>query len=153
MSSQARSGAGVSWMPLAFWILGLGNLANGLWMLFWPEGWYHDLPAGVPDTGPLNLHFVRDLGAAFVTMAAVFFATARNAQRHRGVVIGIGCWYVLHSIIHLYDVWAGLLDTHHLVEDIPLVYIPTVILIVLSHPRWWADGGEIASSGLRPSSQ
>ena len=139
MSNASTSGhAGASWMPVAFWILGIGNLVNGLWMLFWPEAWYHDLPAGVPDTGPLNLHFVRDLGAAFLTMAIVLFVSAPVAQRRRGALLAIACWYVLHSIIHIVDVARGLLDPHHLLLDFPLVYLPTIILLVLSGPRWWA---------------
>ena len=144
-NGESGGGAGVSWMPAAFVILGLGNLANALWMLLSPESWYHDLPAGVPDTGPLNLHFVRDLGAAFFTMAVAFFVSAPKAQQRRGVVLAVGLWYVLHSIIHLYDVAVGHLDTHHLLLDFPLVYMPTLILIVLAFPRWWA----VSSPGAR----
>src|SRR5581483_2403752 len=51
-------------MRLAYTILGLLNVANGVWMLLAPASWYYRLPAGVPDTGPLNPHFVRDVGAA-----------------------------------------------------------------------------------------
>ena len=141
-NGNSPNGAGASWMPAAFWILGLGNVANALWMLFSPESWYHDLPAGVPDTGPLNFHFVRDLGAAFFTMAVAFFVAAPKAQRCRGVVLAVGLWYVLHSIIHLYDVAVGNLDAHHLLLDFPLVYAPTLILIVLAFPRWWAAPAE-----------
>ncbi len=32
--------------------IGLGNLANGFWMLLAPENWFQNLPAAVPDTGP-----------------------------------------------------------------------------------------------------
>ena len=142
----SQNGAGVSWMPAAFWILGLGNLANAIWMLVSPYTWYHDLPAGVPDTGPLNYHFVRDLGAAFFTMAVAFFVSAPKAQQRRGVVLAVGLWYVLHSIIHLYDVAAGHLDAHHLLLDFPLVYLPTLILIVLSQRRWWASSSPAAGA-------
>jgi len=63
---------------IAFWVLGFGNLANGLWMLFWPEVWYHDLPVGIPDSGPLNLHFVRDLGAAYLPTIILLVLSARR---------------------------------------------------------------------------
>ena len=43
-------------MQLAFWVIGVLNLSNGLWMLFAPEHWYHHLPAGVPDTGAFNVY-------------------------------------------------------------------------------------------------
>ena len=55
-----------------------GSLANGLWMLFAPAHWYQNLPAGVPDTGPLNVHFVRDIGAAFATASRTYAAVASS---------------------------------------------------------------------------
>src|SRR5213593_2154411 len=72
-------------MGLLFWVLGLLNVANGLWMLATPARWYHDLPAGVPDTGPLNLHFVRDIGSAFTTIGVAFCVAAVRPQARRGV--------------------------------------------------------------------
>ena len=56
---------GWGWLLLVF---GLGAVANALWMLADPLRWYHDLPAGVPDTGPFNPHFVRDIGCAFLAV-------------------------------------------------------------------------------------
>ena len=56
-------------MRVLLWILGMMSAANGVWMLATPAAWYHGLPAGVPDTGPLNVHFVRDVGSAFATFA------------------------------------------------------------------------------------
>ena len=41
---------------------------NGAWMLWDPIHWYHTLPAAVPDSGPLNEHFVRDIGCAFTLL-------------------------------------------------------------------------------------
>jgi hypothetical protein len=32
----------------------LGNFFNAFWMLGFPVHWYFNLPAGVPDFGPLN---------------------------------------------------------------------------------------------------
>ncbi|MEO8115730.1 MAG: hypothetical protein ABI655_15180, partial [Phenylobacterium sp.] len=48
--------------------LGLLLAANGLYMLFAPAPWYGAVP-GVPSTGPFNPHFVRDIGAAYLTAA------------------------------------------------------------------------------------
>ena len=47
--------------------IGLGLLlaANGFLMLADPAGWYAIVP-GVPETGPLNPHFVREIGRAHV---------------------------------------------------------------------------------------
>ncbi len=65
------------------WRIGLllgavANLANAAWMLVDPAGWYLYLPAAVPDTGPFNAHFVRDVGSAFAVMGlALAFGALR----------------------------------------------------------------------------
>lgn len=46
-------------MGTLFWIFALLSAGNGLWMLVAPQSWYYHLPAGVPDTGPFNHHFVQ----------------------------------------------------------------------------------------------
>ncbi|MDH3727746.1 MAG: hypothetical protein OER77_09455 [Myxococcales bacterium] len=50
---------------IVFALFAAGNLANGLWMLVNPGHWYIHLPANVPGSGPLNEHFVRDIGCIF----------------------------------------------------------------------------------------
>lgn len=54
-------------LVLGLLLFGLGNVGNTLWMLASPTSWYLEVPASVPDFGPLNAHFVRDLGAMFPT--------------------------------------------------------------------------------------
>jgi predicted anti-sigma-YlaC factor YlaD len=124
-------------MQAIFWILGLMNLANGLWMLLAPEAWYHDLPAGVPDTGPLNLHFVRDIGAAFTTIGIAFLAAAVRPSHRRGVLLAATVFYVLHALVHVTDLASGRLHAEHWLIDLPGVFLPAVLLVVLSLPRWW----------------
>src|SRR5207244_12087392 len=96
-------------MRAIFRILGWLNLANGLWMLLAPAGWYHHLPAAVPDTGPLNPHFVRDIGAAFVTIGAVLLLAAPS----RGVLLAVPLFSVLHPPVHLPDLPAARLAPGH----------------------------------------
>ena len=47
-------------------LLGIALIVNAFWMLAGPMHWYEEVPAGVPDTGPFNPHFVRDIGCAFL---------------------------------------------------------------------------------------
>jgi hypothetical protein len=124
-------------MQALFWVFGLMNLGNGLWMLFAPEAWYHDLPAGVPDTGPLNLHFVRDIGAAFTTIGVAFLVGARDPYRHRGVLVAAALFFVLHAAVHVADLASGRLQAEHWLIDLPGVFVPAILLVVLSLPRWW----------------
>ncbi|MEM9623476.1 MAG: hypothetical protein AAF993_17655, partial [Pseudomonadota bacterium] len=48
-------------------LLGVLMLGNGIFMLFGPESWYWLVP-GVPDRGPFNQHFVRDIGFIYGLM-------------------------------------------------------------------------------------
>ena len=120
-----------------FWVLGLLNLANGLWMLAAPASWYHGLPAAVPDTGPLNVHFVRDIGAAFTTIGVALWLAAPAARHHAGVLRATALFYGLHALVHVADLCGGRLAPAHWAVDFPGVFLPAIVLAVLSLPRWW----------------
>jgi hypothetical protein len=124
-------------MHIVFGIFALLGIANGLWMLLAPMNWYLHLPAGVPDTGPFNHHFVQDIGAAFLTLGAAFaVATARPACR-RGVALAGALFMTLHAVVHLVDLLAGRLHARHWTLDLPGVFLPAIVLLVLCLPRWW----------------
>ncbi|TMA37348.1 MAG: DUF4345 domain-containing protein [Deltaproteobacteria bacterium] len=124
-------------MSLFFRLFGLVNVANGLWMLAAPASWYHGLPAEVPDTGPLNVHFVRDIGAAFTTIGVALWLAAPAARRHVGVLRATALFYGLHALVHVSDLCAGRLAAGHWLVDFPGVFLPAIVLGVLSLPRWW----------------
>src|SRR5215831_10035016 len=75
---------------LVAWVLELGLAANGLAMLEVPANWYAMVP-GVVDTGPFNVHFVRDIGIAYVVAGAALVWFAKAAY---GAVGGAG-WRVV----------------------------------------------------------
>ncbi|MEW6271806.1 MAG: DUF4345 family protein [Thermodesulfobacteriota bacterium] len=120
-----------------FYVFGAMNVANGLWMLLAPADWYHDLPAGVPDTGPLNTHFVRDIGAAFLTIGVAFVVAARWPAMRRGVLLFSTMFYVLHAAVHVADLVGGHVHAGHWLIDLPGVWLPAVVLLVLCLPRFW----------------
>ncbi|MGH7899089.1 MAG: hypothetical protein ACREQQ_14130 [Candidatus Binatia bacterium] len=116
---------------LLLWPLALLNVLNGVWMLADPGGWYHGIPAGVPDTGPLNPHFVRDIGAVFVMMGvALHWAAIRPAYRIPlvGVVV---LWSGLHALVHAWETFGGTLPAHHWAMDFPAVYLPAALLAAM----------------------
>lgn len=132
-------------MRAIFLFLAVTNVANGLWMLLLPQRWYHDLPAGVPDTGPLNTHFVRDLGAAFFTIGvALLVASSRPAMR-RPVLLFSTLFYVLHAAIHVRDLLAGQLHGGHWLIDLPGVFLPALVMVVLCLPRFWTGARQAAT--------
>ena len=128
-------------MTIVFAAIALLNIANGLWMLISPASWYHRLPAGVPDTGPFNHHFVQDIGAAYLTAGIAFAVAAARPGCRRGVTMAAGLFFVLHAIVHVLDLLAGRLHARHWTLDIPGVFLPAVILVVLCLPRWWRARG------------
>src|SRR5437879_1241362 len=77
------------------------------------------LPASVPDTGPLNVHFVRDIGAAFCTIGIALCVAAPQAQRHRGVILAASIFFVLHALVHVADMVSGRLHHNHWLIDFP----------------------------------
>lgn len=121
------------WMVVA--VIGLGGAANGIWMLLDPGHWYAHLPAGVPDTGPLNAHFVRDIGCAFLTTGVGLLWALRAPDYRTPLVAVAALFYVAHAILHVHDTALGAVGTDHWLLDLPGVYLPAVLLAVAAF-RW-----------------
>ena len=119
-------------VTLFYWVLGLGTLANGIWMLISPATWYTELPAGVPDTGPLNSHFVHDLGVVFAIAGAGAIWCARNLERCAPVHVGITAFIAGHALVHVIELMVGLLPADHWWMDAPLVFVPAAILLAIT---------------------
>jgi hypothetical protein len=88
-------------------ILALGGLhtLNGLGMILAPNYWFHTVP-GVAETGPLNVHFVVDIGLAFLAAGLAYVASAVRAEL-RPVGFGASGFLVLHASFHLAHLHAG----------------------------------------------
>src|SRR2546422_556992 len=85
----------------------------------------------------LHPHFVRDIGAAFLTLGVALWAAAPAARRHPGVLRATALFYGLHALVHVADLLAGRLAADHWLVDLPGVFVPAIGLAVLSLPRWW----------------
>lgn len=116
---------------LTTWILlgvGLGLIANALWMLAGPMHWYTELPVAVPDTGPFNPHFVRDIGCAFLT-SGVALVWAFASPRFRLPLVSVAALFLAtHAVLHAYDTLRGALGHDHWLLDLPGVYLPGLLL-------------------------
>ncbi len=116
------------WTRWAVLAIGVVSIANALWMLAGPMHWYTDLPAAVPDTGPFNPHFVRDIGCAFLT-AGVALVWAVFEPRYRVPLAAIaGLFLFAHAGLHAYDTLRGALGHDHWLLDLPGVYLPGVLV-------------------------
>ncbi|MEM7138212.1 MAG: hypothetical protein AAF500_16650 [Myxococcota bacterium] len=128
---MADSNRGGAWAVI-FALFAVGNLANGLWMLASPVHWYINLPANVPGTGPINEHFIRDIGCIF-TLVGVALAVAVFRPRFRltALLFATG-FYVAHALVHVYDSLRGLLPPEQWRFDLLPVYGAAIVLVVLS---------------------
>lgn len=82
-------------------------LGNGLFMLVDPFGWYEWLGT-VKATGPANGHFIRDIGLAYLTCAALLGYGAVNLPLRWGAALAGASWLLLHGILHVWEVAKGL---------------------------------------------
>jgi hypothetical protein len=111
-------------------IIGGISIANAVWMLAGPMHWYHELPAAVPDTGPFNPHFVRDIGCAFLAVGTALVWAARAPRWRTPLVTVSALFLVAHGALHAYDTLRGALGHDHWWLDLPGVYLPAVVLAV-----------------------
>jgi len=101
--------------------------ANGLAMLVVPANWYAMVP-GVVDTGPFNVHFVRDIGIAYVVAGAALVWFAKAAY---GAVGGAG-WRVVPGAPRGGPPLGGRdrgEHAHQLLVDAPTVFLPPVLAL------------------------
>ena len=126
-----------------FAIFGGISVANALWMLAGPLHWYHGLPAGVPDTGPFNPHFVRDIGGAFLAVGvALVWAAFQPAWRTPLLAIA-AIFLGGHALVHVYDTLRGALGDTHWWLDLPGVYLPAAVIgyAAIAHRERASRGG------------
>ena len=126
MSDSKLDTAG--WVLFLFGILMIGN---ALWMLAGPMHWYTELPAAVPDTGPFNPHFVRDIGCAYLTVGFALVWAARSMAYRTPLAVVSLVFLGAHSLLHIYDTLVGNLPNDHWWLDFAGVYLPTIVLAML----------------------
>ena len=129
----------------AFLLIGVGSVLNALWMLIAPEGWYQDLPAEVPDFGPFNVHFVRDIGCAYLTVGLALVWAAWSPRDRFALVTLAAVFFVAHSLLHVYDTARGHVEALHWLLDFPAVHLPAIFLVVAA--RHFARNRECAAQG------
>jgi hypothetical protein len=121
-------------MPIALaWLLGVLSAANGLFMLFAPVAWYAIVPT-VQATGPLNQHFVRDIGAAYLVTGGslIWFAIEVRA---RAAALAGAAFLALHALVHLGDAIAGRESMAHAAADLPTIYLSAAAALWIAWPR------------------
>ena len=121
-----------SWIEWTLLIGGLVTVANALWMLAGPMHWYEELPAAVPDTGPFNPHFVRDIGCAFLTTGIALLWAERSPKFRFPLTTVSAIFLAAHALLHAYDTMRGALGHNHWLLDLPGVYAPGILLPIVA---------------------
>lgn len=115
-------------------LLSLGLTMNAAWMLASPASFYAAAP-GVAETGPLNVHFVRDIGCAYLVAALGFATLAAAGSRARPAALAGAAFLSFHALVHVWDLASGREAAHHLLGDLPALALPALVGLWLSVPR------------------
>jgi hypothetical protein len=113
-------------------VLGLALVGNGVLMLGDPAAWYGLVP-GVPDTGPLNAHFVRDIGCAYLVTGSALAALAFDVQMRPAALAG-AAFLSLHALVHLGEAIGGHGRSDHLLGALAPVLAPAALALWLAAP-------------------
>ena len=116
---------------LACLLLGLFLGANGVFMLADPLGWYGAVP-GVIETGPLNTHFVRDIGAVYVLIGLGLILAAARPRTGAPFVAAGAAWLVAHAGVHLTETAVCGDPLPVFLRDLPGVYAPALLAAALA---------------------
>lgn len=115
-------------MKILTYLLAAMMAGNGAFMFIDPPAWYAAVP-GVPDTGPLNPHFVRDIGLAYMTAG---LALAWSAWRNDWQLSALAALFIGgHALLHLGETALG---HHHdvILNEIAAVHVPALLAIAIS---------------------
>lgn len=82
-------------------VLGLFYLVNGVWMAVAPGAWYLATP-GVTHTGPMNPHFIPDIGLAFLASGAGLLIGTRAGPTAAALALAGATWPALHALFHIW---------------------------------------------------
>lgn len=138
-------------LSIARLLLGLILSANGIAMLAAPETWYWTVP-GASASGPLNPHFVRDIGCAYLVSGIALMWLAHAASAWPAALAGCA-FLLLHAGVHLGEAVAGVAEPHHLLRDFPGVFLVPLLSLWLAWPRSLStkEGHDVTMDGSAPA--
>lgn len=112
-------------------LMALMLAGNGVVMLAASMAWYDAVP-GVALTGPFNGHFVKDIGATYLScgLGLGWFAW-RPVQGWAAMAVA-AVWLTLHALVHVYDASCGASPLADLQRDFVGVYLLAAIPLALT---------------------
>ncbi|HLF70332.1 MAG TPA: hypothetical protein VI541_05190 [Actinomycetota bacterium] len=135
-------------LRLGFVLLGLGSVGIGIWMFAQPVGWSDVFPAGISDLGPINPHFIRDVGGWLVAGGTLYLFASLKPLRFGGVALLVNLiGSSLHAAGHVMDLTSGSIPAKHWIVDFPGVFLPLLIQGILVWMLWAVTSGRYESHG------
>ncbi|GLX79088.1 hypothetical protein tinsulaeT_24280 [Thalassotalea insulae] len=117
-------------------LLAISSLMNATLMIIDPETWYWMVP-GVPDRGPFNQHFLRDIGFIYLLIGIAFLYGAFYPNNRFTIWLVPTIWLVTHATFHLWEIAVGICGPEFFLQDFPGVTLPAVLatwLVYVSKP-------------------
>jgi hypothetical protein len=122
---------GRNWDRILAGLLALALAGNGLMMLFASLPWYDAVP-GVTSTGPFNAHFVKDIGAAYLTAGGGLAWFAARPREGWPAMAAAAAFLTLHAAIHVYDAACGTRPLADFQRDFVGVYLLAALPLALA---------------------
>ena len=127
-------------------VLGVAAVANGLFMLISPEGWYFAVP-GVTTTGPFNQHFIRDIGLIFLLLGTGMLIGAFKPHLRLTMWAGATIWLTGHALFHFWEVAVGICSASAIPRDFPAVTLPAILGWLLT--AWAFQQDRLSRSAIK----
>lgn len=123
--------------------VGIGFIVFGIWLLADPDAFYTTVP-GVSATGPLNHHFIQDIGAAYAAAGAALGLAVRFPAAGLLLLAPAGIFAGLHAITHVVE-WLlfGPVSSTAFMAELAGVAGPAVLIGVIALA--WPAAGRAAS--------
>ena len=112
-------------MTAILYALGVYHFATGVMAYFMTGFFYEKFTA---HTGPLNNHFLGDVGAAYLTAGVALLLAAYIEKWRIPFSVSAALFLGLHSLIHITEMATGQLQNMQVASDLVTVILPTVFV-------------------------
>lgn len=122
---------------LAYFLLALGFLLNGLAMLLVPAQWLQATPDGLLDKTVAPFFFIEVVGMAEIAMAPLFFWCARNLKKRKSVHLALTVYVLGVAAITALEISvkaAMPTDTAFWLPLVLAVFLPALAMLVMALP-------------------
>lgn len=122
---------------LAYLLLALGFVINGLFMLLAPQQWFEAMPLPLGNREHVPAFFIQLLGLADIAVAFLLFWCARNLKRRKPVHLALTFFVVGVALVNAMEVAMAVVMPDSLSFWLPvilLVFLPAFVMLVMALP-------------------